>query len=54
MKRFVLEGILFAYTHLYLPVLGREKRIRYIFNDRLYERTSFKNALKKVNEIYNV
>ncbi|CAD8099407.1 unnamed protein product [Paramecium primaurelia] len=54
LKRFVLEGVLFGYTNLWLPLLYREKRIKYVFDDRLIDRSAFKNALKKINEVHNV
>ncbi|CAD8114341.1 unnamed protein product [Paramecium sonneborni] len=53
-KRFIFEGVLFGYTNLWLPLLYREKRIKYVFDDRSIDRSAFKNALKKINEVHNV
>lgn len=47
-KKLFLDLYLFGLTSFYWPFVMREKRVKYLFEERQPDRNEFKSALKKI------
>jgi len=41
------DAILFAWTGIYIPILNRESRISYLFDERPIDREAFRKELQR-------